>query len=111
MVLTGERRSCRRKPCPSATSSNTNLTFADVGSNQGLSVELPATDPVNHGTAFVDYNISLLCIRIQVVTHRERGYMFYLHPKNQSVNTVWWGGGGCLLQESYRTHKYTTWEK
>ena len=52
MILTGERRSCQRKPCPSATLPKANLTFADLGSNQGLRGERPATDPMYRGPAF-----------------------------------------------------------
>ena len=42
----------RRKPCPSATLSTTNLTWTDPGSNPGLRCEMPATDRLSHGTAF-----------------------------------------------------------
>jgi hypothetical protein len=37
--------------------------------------------------------MSLLLIRIQVVTDREPGYMFYFQTKHQSVNAVSEGGG------------------
>jgi hypothetical protein len=41
----------RRKPCPSATLSTTNLTWTDPGSNPGLCGERPATNRLSHGTA------------------------------------------------------------
>jgi len=54
MILTREQLSCRRKLCPSATLSNTNLAFANLASNQVLLGERPTTDLVNHGTASID---------------------------------------------------------
>jgi hypothetical protein len=36
MILTGENRRNRRKTCPSATLSTTNLTWTDLGANLGL---------------------------------------------------------------------------
>jgi hypothetical protein len=51
MILTGENRRTRRKPCPSATLSITNPTSIDPGANTGLSGERPATNDVSHGTA------------------------------------------------------------
>jgi hypothetical protein len=44
MKLTGENRSTREKPCPSATLSTTNLTWTDPGSNPGLRGERPANN-------------------------------------------------------------------
>jgi hypothetical protein len=43
----------RRKTCPSATLSTTNLTWTDPGSNPGLHGESPATNRLSHGTAHV----------------------------------------------------------
>jgi hypothetical protein len=40
------------KTYPSATLSTTNLTWTDSGSNPGLRSERPATNRLNHGTAF-----------------------------------------------------------
>jgi hypothetical protein len=51
MKLTGENRNTRRKSCPSATFSTTNLTWTDTGSNPGLCGEGPATNRLSHGTA------------------------------------------------------------
>jgi hypothetical protein len=53
MKLTGENRSTRRKPCPSATLSTTNPTRTDPGSNPGLRRDRPATSRLKHGTAWV----------------------------------------------------------
>ena len=53
MKLTGENRSTRRNPRPSATSSTTNPIWTDPGSNPGLRVERPATNRLSHGTAFL----------------------------------------------------------
>jgi hypothetical protein len=52
MKLTGETRSTRGKPCPSATLSATNPTWTDPGSNPCLRGERPATKRLSHGTAF-----------------------------------------------------------
>ena len=41
----------RRKTCPSATLSTTNLTSTDPGSNPGLRDEMPATNRLIHGMA------------------------------------------------------------
>jgi hypothetical protein len=41
----------RRKSCPSATLSTTNLTRTDPGSNSGLRGERPATNRLSHVTA------------------------------------------------------------
>jgi hypothetical protein len=41
----------RRKTCPSATLSSTNLTWTDPGSNPGLRGERPVTNRLSHGTA------------------------------------------------------------
>ena len=43
MKLTGENRSTRRKPGPSATLSTTKPIWTDLGSNPGLRGEKPAT--------------------------------------------------------------------
>jgi hypothetical protein len=50
MKMTGENRSTRGKICPIATLSTTNPTWTDPG----LRVERPATNCLNHGTAFED---------------------------------------------------------
>jgi hypothetical protein len=42
----------RRKTCPSATLSTTNLTWIDPGSNPGLRGERPATSRLSHGMAW-----------------------------------------------------------
>jgi hypothetical protein len=52
MKLTGEIRSTRGKTCPSAILSTTNSTCTDPGWNPGLRDERPATNRLNHGTAF-----------------------------------------------------------
>jgi hypothetical protein len=44
-------RSTRRKPCPSATSSTTNPTWPDLGSNPGRRGGKPATNRLSYGTA------------------------------------------------------------
>jgi hypothetical protein len=50
-ILTGENRKTRRKTCPSATLSTTNLTWIDQCANPGLRGERPATNDLSHGTA------------------------------------------------------------
>jgi hypothetical protein len=45
----------RRKTCPSATLSTTNLTWTYLGSNPGLRGERPATNRLSHGTASIQY--------------------------------------------------------
>jgi hypothetical protein len=50
-ILTGKNRRTRRKTCPSATLSTTNLTGIDSGANPGLRGERPATNNLSHGTA------------------------------------------------------------
>jgi hypothetical protein len=50
-VLTEENGRTRRKTCPSATFSTTNLTWIDSGANPWLHVERPATNRLSHGTA------------------------------------------------------------
>jgi hypothetical protein len=68
MKLTGENRSTRRKTCPSATLSTTNLTWTDPGSNPGLRGERPATNRLSHGTAQIR---TLLCVKeTEVATGR-----------------------------------------
>jgi hypothetical protein len=51
MKLTGENRSTRGKTCSSATSSATNPTWTDPGSNPSVRGERPATNRLSHGTA------------------------------------------------------------
>jgi hypothetical protein len=51
MILTGENRRTRRKPCPSATLSTTNPTWIDPGANPGLRVERLATNRLSYGSA------------------------------------------------------------
>jgi hypothetical protein len=48
----GKPTTTRRKTCPSATLSTTNLTWTDPGSNPGLRGERPATNRLSHGTAY-----------------------------------------------------------
>jgi hypothetical protein len=48
MILTRQNRNTRRKTCPSATLSTTNLTRADLGTIPGLHDEIPATSPLIH---------------------------------------------------------------
>jgi hypothetical protein len=42
MILTGENRRTRRKPCPSSTLSTTDPAWIDPGANPGLHCERPA---------------------------------------------------------------------
>jgi hypothetical protein len=51
MILTGENRRTRRKPCTSATLSNTNPTWMDPNANPGLRSERPGTNRLRHGMA------------------------------------------------------------
>jgi hypothetical protein len=51
MMLTGETRNTRRKPCPSATLSTTNLTCTDLGLNLSLRSESLVNIRLCHGTA------------------------------------------------------------
>jgi hypothetical protein len=53
MKMTGENRSTRRKTCPSATLSTTNLAWTDQGSNPGILGERPATNRLSHDTALL----------------------------------------------------------
>jgi hypothetical protein len=55
-ILTGENRRTRRKTCPSATLSTTNLTWIDPDSNPGLRGERSATNDLSHGTAVHPYS-------------------------------------------------------
>jgi hypothetical protein len=66
MKLTGENRSTRRKPCPSATLSTTNPTWTDPGSSTGLRGESPATNCLSHGTA--NFRIIMNSVKITVLT-------------------------------------------
>jgi hypothetical protein len=43
----------RGEPCPSATLSTPNPTWTDPGSNPGLRGGRPATNRLNHGTAYL----------------------------------------------------------
>jgi hypothetical protein len=52
MKLTWENRSTRGKICSSATLSTTNPTWTNPESNPGLRGKSPATNRLNHGTAF-----------------------------------------------------------
>jgi len=49
----GKTRSTRRKICPTATLSNTDLSRAVLGSSPGLRSEKRATNFLNHGTTSV----------------------------------------------------------
>jgi hypothetical protein len=62
MKMTGENRSTRGKPCPSATMSTTNPTWTDPGSNPDLRGGRPATNRLSHGTARLRCG-SHLCIK------------------------------------------------
>jgi hypothetical protein len=53
----------RRKTCPSATLSNTNLTWTDPRSNPGLRGDKPATNRLSRGTAPVSDNCALKLVR------------------------------------------------
>jgi len=50
MILTGESGSIRRKPCLSASFSNTNLTRTGLVLNPDLRAERPVTDHLSHDT-------------------------------------------------------------
>jgi hypothetical protein len=50
MMLRGRNRGAVRKSRPSDTSSTTNPTLSDTGSNPGLRDERPATNRLSHGT-------------------------------------------------------------
>jgi hypothetical protein len=50
----------RRKICPSATLSTTNLTWIDPGKNPGLRSGRPATNRLSHGTAHARLSSSYL---------------------------------------------------
>jgi hypothetical protein len=39
LTLTGKNQSARQQTCPSATFSNTNITWSESGSNPGLPIE------------------------------------------------------------------------
>jgi hypothetical protein len=51
MILTGENRSTRRKPCRRATLSTTNSICTGLGSNLNFRCEKPATNRLSHCTA------------------------------------------------------------
>jgi hypothetical protein len=53
MKLTGENRSTRGKPCPSATLSTSNPTWTDPGLNPGFRGGRPAANRLSHGTALL----------------------------------------------------------
>jgi hypothetical protein len=79
----------RRKTCPSATLSTTNLTWTDLGSNPGLRGERPATNRLSHGTVIVTWlvyikinsdNPFFLCKRRQCLLRlRNRIFKYYLY--------------------------------
>jgi hypothetical protein len=52
-TLTGENRRTRIKACPSSTSSATNPAWTDQGSKPGIRGEIPRTNRLSHGTAYV----------------------------------------------------------
>jgi hypothetical protein len=67
MILTGENRRTRRKTCPSATLSTTNPIWIDPGTNPGLHGERPASNRLNHGTAYTLYTVCVfVCVRVRV---------------------------------------------
>jgi len=49
MVVNGENRSTRRKPCASATLSTTNPTYTGLGLNMGLCIDRLASNHLSHG--------------------------------------------------------------
>jgi hypothetical protein len=51
MMLTGEMRNTRGKPCPSAILPTTNLTCTDLGLNPSLRSESPVNNRLCHDTA------------------------------------------------------------
>jgi hypothetical protein len=51
MILTDENWNTRRKTCPSANLSTTNLWRTGLGSNLGLRDDRPVTNRFSHGTA------------------------------------------------------------
>jgi hypothetical protein len=57
----------RRKTCPSATLSTTNLTWTDPESNPGLRGERPATNRLSHGTAVYVILLSDLVWRTSIL--------------------------------------------
>jgi hypothetical protein len=58
MKVTGKYRSTQgEKTCPSPTLSTTNPTWTDLGSNPIVRGERPATNRVNHGTAYVQHHL------------------------------------------------------
>ena len=59
MKLTGGNVSTRGKTCPCATSSTTNSTWTDLGSNPGLRGERSATNRLSHATANQSINQSI----------------------------------------------------
>jgi hypothetical protein len=52
VTLTGETEVLGVKNCSGASLSTTNLTWTGLRSNPGLRAERPATNGVNHGTAY-----------------------------------------------------------
>jgi hypothetical protein len=65
-----EKPTTRRKTCPSATLSTTNLTWTDQGSIPGLRGERPATNRLSHGTA-ITLCWKILFIYCEIITHRQ----------------------------------------
>jgi hypothetical protein len=55
----------RRKTYPIAISSNTNLTWTDLGSDPGLRVERPATNHLKQGTVFGAWNVPEIYLNFQ----------------------------------------------
>ena len=51
MIRTGESCSTRRESTFNATLTTINVTWTDRRLNTGFRVEMPATDPLSHGTA------------------------------------------------------------
>jgi hypothetical protein len=76
MILAEDTRNIRRKFCPSATLSTTNLTWTDPGANPGFRVERPATNRLSHGMAYPN-NTKL---PVQIIVNMEMTAFWYLAP-------------------------------
>ena len=64
MGLTWENRSTRRKTCPNATLSTTNLTWTNPASNPGLRGYRPATNRLSHDMAVTYTHIALIIVAL-----------------------------------------------
>ena len=90
----------RRKTCPNATLSTSNLIPNDLGSKPRLRGDRPANNCVNSGTARIR---KLTSIRPKLSSPYSTVNTPSLIYKNQSINVVY-GNNRCLFWDRHKTH-------